>query len=346
MQLEDLINTPPLWLNEGGASGEIVLSSCVSLARNLEGYLFPAKAKAEELEDISELVRDAAAKSSYLVGGLLLRTKVLTRLDTEFAVERHLLFDKNRMADCMVGKGEVVSVLINEEDHIRIQCLASGLNIKAIYPAILEIDSTFSSKLIYAFRKDFGYLTSCPANLGTGMKVSCFLHLPGLVLTKEMNNLVNDVLSRGFSVRGLYGKGNEVEGNFFQLSNRITLGIDEEEIAAETEKEVMNVIDLEREARDKLMQEVGKRVQDKIWRAYGILKNARMLSQEEFVNLSSAVRLGIGLGLIDNIDLKTMNTLLLYTAPAHIQKLKEKTMDADTRDIERANYVREVLKHT
>jgi protein arginine kinase len=345
MQLEDLINTPPLWLNENGLFSEIVLSSRIRLARNLEGYLFPTRAKKKDLEDVSELVRDAAAKSSYLVDGLLLRTKYLSQLDIKFIRERHLLSSEKRTVDCIVGKGEVVSLLINEEDHIRIQCLASGLNIRAIYPVIYGIDSTLSSNLIYAFRDDFGYLTSCPTNLGTGMRVSCLLHLPGLVLTKEINNLLNDVLSRGFSVRGLYGEGSEVEGNFFQLSNQITLGMDEEEIAMKTGKAIRDVIDLEREARDKLMREAGRRVEDKIWRAYGILKNARMLSQKEFVNLSSALRLGIGLGLINNIDLKKINYLLLYTAPAHLQKMKGKVMNEDTRDIERANYVREVLKH-
>lgn len=344
MQFEDLIDTPPLWLNKEGLSSEIVLSSRIRLARNLEGYLFPTRAREKELEDVSELVQDAAVKSSYFSDSLLLRVTTLAPLDIRFIRERHLIASEKKTVECIVGKGEVVSILINEEDHIRIQCLASGLNIKAVYPVIFEIDDILSSNLTYAFRNDFGYLTSCPTNVGTGMRVSCLLHLPGLVLTKEINKLLDDVMSRGFSVRGLYGEGSEIEGNFFQLSNQITLGIDEKEIATKTEKEIRNVIDLEREARDKLMREAGKRVEDKIWRSYGILKNARMLSQEEFVNLSSAVRLGIGIGLIDNTYLKLLNYLLLYTASAHLQKMKGKIMDADTRDIERANYVREVLK--
>ncbi|MEA3431790.1 MAG: ATP--guanido phosphotransferase [candidate division WOR-3 bacterium] len=345
MQFEDLIDTQPLWLNGEGLSNETVLSSRIRLARNLEGYLFPTRAREKELEDVSELVKDAVTKSPYFANGLSFKTKHLSQLDIKFVRERHLLSTKKRTVDCVVGKGEIVSVLINEEDHIRIQCLASGLNIKAIYPVIFEIDEILSSNLTYAFRNDFGYLTSCPTNVGTGMRVSCLLHLPGLVLTKEINKLLDDVMSRGFSVRGLYGEGSEIEGNFFQLSNQITLGIDEEEIATKTEKEIRNVIDLERETRNKLMREAGERVEDKIWRSYGILKNARMLSQEEFVNLSSAVRLGIGIGLIDNTYLKLLNYLLLYTAPAHLQKMKGKIMDADTRDIERASYVREVLKY-
>lgn len=345
MQLEDLINTPPLWLNEDGLSGEIVLSSRIRFARNLEGYLFPTRAKEEDIKDVSELVRDAAVKSSYFSDSLLLRVKTLAPLDIRFIKERHLIASEKKTVECIVGKGEVVSILINEEDHIRIQCLASGLNIKALYPTICEIDNTLSSNLTYAFREDFGYLTSCPTNLGTGMRVSCILHLPGLVLTKEINKLLNDVLSHGFSVRGLYGEGSEVEGNFFQLSNQVTLGIDEEETVTKTEKEIRDVLYLEREARDKLMGEVGKGVEDKIWRAYGILKNARMLSQKEFVNLSSAVRLGVGLGLFDNVDLKTINYLLLYTAPAHLQKMKGRINNPETREIERANYVREVLKY-
>ncbi len=345
MKFNDIIDNPPLWLEGDGPFNEIVLLSIIRLVRNLDGYIFPTRAKEEQLEIMSDLVKDVVLNSPHFKDVFLISTVELSKSDIDIVKERHLLKGSRRIMECIVTRGEKVIVNLNEEDHIRIECRASGFDLETLYSVIFDIDDAISSKLVYAFREDYGYLTSCPTNLGTGMRLSCILHLPGLVLTKKINKLLKDISSHGFSVKGLYGKEGEVEGSFFQIKNLKTLGLSEEDIVRRTNGEVRAIIDLEKKARDKLMEEVGKRLEDKIWRAYGILKNARMLSQKEFVNLSSAVRLGIGLGLIDNIDLKTLNHLLLYTGPAHIQRLKGSIMDKDTRCIERANYVRRVLRY-
>lgn len=343
MNLEELVDNPPQWLSGEGPLSEILLFVRMKLFRNLDGYIFPTKADDRELELVSTLVKDTLANSGYLKDALLISLADLSELDIAFVKERRLLKGDKNNSECIVSQGEKVNIRLNEDDHVRIESRVSGFDFTTLYNLAFEIDDMISSKLAYAFRDDYGYLTSCPTNLGTGLKLSCILHLPGLVLTKEVNKLLDDILERGLSFKGLFGKGGEFEGSFFQLGNIKTLGTDEEDIVKSIGAEVRTLIDLEKGARDRLTKEVGKRLEDKIWRAYGILKNARTLSQNEFINLSSAIRLGIGLHLIDDIELKKLNHLLLYTGSAHLQKLKGRVLEGDAKDVERANYVREVL---
>jgi len=343
--LEDLVKKSAIWLNGKGPDAEVVLSSRVRLARNLTRYPFVHRAKIEQLKKIGTAVKNSIRKIDYLKGANLLELHSLRPLDRHLLVERHLisydLIKHTRERILVLSEDENITIIINEEDHLRLQAFASGLDLYEAYRLVDQVDSDLESELDYAFSDQFGYLTACPTNVGTGMRASVLLHLPALVLTKEIDKILRAVSQLGISVRGLYGEGTEVKGNFFQISNQITLGKPEEDILAEIEKIVRDIIAYEHGARETLLRDARAFIEDKIFRAYGIIKNARILTSDEVINLFSAVRLGIGLGMIDSVDISTLNELLIFTQPAHLQLLFGKEMKPDERDIARANYVRE-----
>jgi protein arginine kinase len=345
MRFEDLVENMPSWLNGDGPYSEIVLSSRVRLARNLTAYRFCTKASEGELREILELVTEYT--KPLLRGSLLVELGSTPPLDQEFLAERHLisieLAKNGTTGGCIIGNHEKFSIMINEEDHLRFQSFTSGLALKDAYKRASRIESRLGSKVEYAYSPEFGWLTACPTNVGTGLRASCLLHLPCLVLTGEIKNTLDNLGKLGFSVRGFYGEGTDVEGNFFQLSNQITLGKTEEGIIDELSSVVLQVVDRERNARGVIVKDAAPQIEDKLWRAYGILKYARSLSTEEFVNLSSAIRLGIGLGIIRGIDIGTLNRLLISIQPAHLQKLTGKRMAPEERDIKRAEFVRKNL---
>lgn len=342
MEISELINIPPLWLDGKKTQGEIVVWAKAELIRNLEGYLFPARAGKEELERVSELIREVTSLLSPLKGHLFLRARDLTSQELGFIKERMLLPHRiDKLTDCLIG--ESVDILVNQDDHIRIQSIIASLDMKSAYTITEKIDEQLVSELDYAFREEFGYLTSSPASVGTGMSLSYLLHLPGIALTKQMGKIVKKIREQRFSIQGLFRRGEEVEGNLFQLSNQRTLGVSEEDIVETIDRMAREIVEIEEELRDRLLMEAGRRLEDKIWRAYGILKNVRMLPQMEFVNLLSAVRLGVGLGILKKIDLKMINHLLLYTSPAHLQVLKKEKLNPDRDEIERADYIREKM---
>lgn len=241
---------------------------------------------------------------------------------------------------------ESFSVLINDGDHIKIQHIISGLNLELAYKEINKIDNFIAESLPYSFSAQFGYLTASPTNIGTALRASAWLHLPGLVHSEKLRKVLDKLSQLGFAVKTGCGGGIKAEGSFFEISNLATLGRKEEEIIDSLEKTVLEVIEYEKEARDILFKSARLQVEDKIWRAYGILKNANLLPLEEFVNLASVVRLGVNMKVLKDLDLKTLNELLLYVKPAHIKKISGDTNSFVELDNRRAMYVRKILnKH-
>ncbi len=348
MVFEDLIRAPGEWLRAKGPYSEIVLSSRVRLARNLSLFPFVKRAKVSDLKEILSQMKDIIGESEVLSRGLFVELKELSPLEAQFLQERHLI--SLEMARDSAGGGVVVgemerfALMINEEDHLRLQSFTSGLSLKSAYGVLDELDSDLEKKLDYAYSEEFGYLTACPTNTGTGMRASVLIHLPALVLTKEIDKVLRGVSQVGLAVRGLYGEGTEVKGNFFQVSNQTTLGKSEEDILEGLETVTKQIIEYERHARDTLVESARPQIEDKIFRALGILGNARLLTSEEVLNLSSAVRLGVGLGMVRSVELRTLNELLIFTQPAHLQRLFGAEMEPAQRDAKRAEYVRRRLE--
>ena len=346
-RIEGLVGVGSKWLEATGPFSEIVLSSRVRLARNLSNFHFVHRARVKDLKEIISRCKSAAEATSHLEGGFYVDVKGLLPVDLQFLVERHLISlemaGNGKSRGLIVGQGEVLSLMINEEDHIRLQAFASGLQLERAYELASDLDDALENRLEYAFSEKWGFLTACPTNTGTGLRGSVLIHLPGLVLTKDIDKVLRGVSQVGLAVRGFYGEGSEVEGNFFQVSNQTTLGRSEEDIISSLNKVAKQIIEYERNAREMLVASARPEVEDKIWRAFGILTNARTLTSDEIINLCSAVRLGVGLGIMRSISTKDLNELLVLTQPAHLQKIFDAEMEPQERDVKRAEYVRNKL---
>lgn len=341
----------PGWLDASGPESHLVLSTRIRLARNLAGYPFGTRNSPDERERVLDAVRDAVA-GTVLAGGSLYRMDAMEVEDRRVLHERHLVsrelaaLDEGRAvvsgAACLWQGG--VGVMVNEEDHLRLQGLRSGLDLEAAYRATDRVDSELGQRLPFAFHPEFGYLTTCPTNVGTGLRASVLIHLPALVLTKEIGKVLQGLAQVGLTFRGLYGEGSEVVGNFFQLSNQTTLGKSERDLLDHLGTMVRQVVAYEEQARAVLLREARGVVEDKVWRAYGLLRYARSLSFDEAMNLLSAVRLGAGLGLIDGVGFYAVNKLLLATRPAHLANATGGAADESELAVRRARYVRQVLE--
>ena len=338
---------PASWLAGDGIHSGIVLSSRIRLARNISGCLFPSVADAENKEKVISFTKLAIEKSPNLKEGDFLLWNQIGELDKRLLMERHLVSPEfMRGADSralFVGDEEIASIMINEEDHLRIQIIQSGLEIRDAYCIVDKIDDDLGQSLQFDFDPDFGYLTSCPTNVGTGMRASILIHLPALVLIREMEKVISRITKVGLTVRGFYGEGTDVLGNLFQISNQTSLGRSEEDIIESLEKVTNQIIEYEANARETLFHDAKEEIEDKIWRAYGILKSARVLTSEEVMNLLSAIRLGLGMGTIKELTLPVINEILILSQPAHLQKHFDKDMDTDERDVMRAELVRSKL---
>ncbi len=344
---DTMVKKPAGWINGEGEESSVVLSSRIRLARNIAGIKFPNSAEPETREKLLQLFDSAVAKSEFLQDGSFFRTSGMDRTNSSFLVERHLI--SPTMLDHLDGSGvyiatsEQVSIMVNEEDHLRIQALTSGLEMDRTMELASQYDNEVGRLLEYDYDSDFGFLTACPTNVGTGLRASVLIHLPGLVLTREIEKVIHKVTKMGLIVRGFYGEGTDVLGNLFQISNQTTLGQSENDILEAIERVTRTIIADEATARNRLKEEAYDQISDKIWRAYGILKHARVLSSEEVMNLLSAVRLGLAMGIIDMINIATINDILLLSQPAHLMKYYGEEMDVDRRDIVRAEMVREKL---
>ena len=339
------------WLDASGPESHLVLSTRVRLARNLAGRPFPVRSTEPDRKEVLETVRAAAVGTSSLSRSTLVRVDQLARLDRQLLHERHLVSKELAAPDSDVSPRSGAAVLldgqlgtmVNEEDHLRLQGLFSGLALEAAWAGVGTLDAELGQRLAFAFHPEFGYLTSCPTNVGTGLRASVLIHLPGLVLTKEINKVLQSLVQVGLTFRGLYGEGSEVVGNFFQLSNQTTLGKSEAELLDHLAKIVRQVIGYEEQARQVLLRDAPGVIEDKVWRAYGLLRYARTLSFEEAMNLLSGVRLGVGLGLIPDVGMYTLNKLLVFTQPAHLSAMAGVELVEDDLPVRRADYVRRTL---
>ena len=348
MNINDMVKKTGEWLKGTGPAHDIVLSSRIRLARNLAPYPFPEYMTDDVAETVITQTHQAIDGSNYLKKHLFFPYTEISALDRELLLERHLisrdLAGSERPCGVCFTEDEIVSIMINEEDHLRIQVLQSGFNLLEALRIIDIIDTELERELPYAFNNQLGYLTACPTNVGTGLRASCMLHLPALVMTKQINKVLQALARLNIAVRGLYGEGTQAVGNLFQFSNQVTLGKNEETIATELEKIVKQVIDHEREARESLLKKRSDRLIDQIWRSVGVLKSARIVSSEEASSLLSLVRLGSDLGIAKNSDIHQMNELFMVIQPAHLQKIFKKELPVNERDIKRAALIREKLQ--
>jgi protein arginine kinase len=347
MTLDDLLNNTGEWVKCTGPDCDIVMSSRIRLARNLSGYPFAHWASKKEQEAVLQVSRESILSSKRLKDSLCIDIGKLDPIDKQFLVERHLM-SKEHMIDSenkglCVGQDEVVSIMINEEDHLRMQVMKSGFDLKQAWEIINEIDGELGNMLDFAYSVDFGYLTACPTNTGTGMRASVMLHLPSLVMTKQIGKVLQAITKLSLTARGLYGEGTEASGNFFQISNQVSLGHREEDIIDNIERIIKQIVDHEQGARDTLFSQNREALEDRIWRAYGTLKSAHIITSNETVDLLSLVRVGVDLGIIKQLDRTLINELFVITQPAHLQKLEKKKLSPNQRDVKRAEIIREKL---
>ncbi len=347
MELNDFINRTGQWLKGTGAHSNIVMSSRVRLARNLAKKPFPNKARKKELNDILAMLQGVIGETNYFKGSMFLRIGELDNVDKQFLIERHLMSHEHATNPegkaLVVSKEEVLSVMINEEDHLRMQVMESGFDLDEAWKIANTIDDVLSEKLDFAYSTQWGYLTACPTNTGTAMRGSVMLHLPALVMTKQINKVLTAISKLNFASRGFYGEGTQASGNFYQISNQLSLGHSEEDVIQNINGLICQVIEQEEQARQALVLQNKPMLEDKIFRSYGVLKNAHIISSQETVELLSMVRLGIDLGIVKDVDRNTINELFLMIQPAHLQKLEGKKLSASERDSKRASLIREKI---
>ena len=346
--IDIFVNQPAEWLRATGPDSDIVVSSRIRLARNLSGYPFLQKLSNEQQEEIIDTLEDATRKTSFIKDAHYFRYNHLTDLDRQFLLERHLISrehanDKGDKA-VSITPNEVVSLMVLEEDHLRLQAFQSGFNLAETWRIVNQIDDELEKTLNYAFDANLGYLTACPTNVGTGLRASCMLHLPSLVLTKQVHKVLQALAKLNLAARGLYGEGTQATGNFFQFSNQMTLGQNEGEIIENLASVIRQVIEHEKEAREHLKEKRKAKFEDQIWRALGTLKSARVISSTEATQLLSLLQLGILMGMVDcSLTRQDVHSLFLLIQPAHLQKITGKTLNSSERDTRRADLIREKL---
>jgi len=348
MDIHQFLISPAQSARRKGPFDRIVMSSRVRLARNIFNAAFPGWAKKPERIRVLETIRPAVAALPDMQDSFSENMDNLSALDKQILVERHLISRehaaKNIGSGLVLNRDETLCFMINEEDHLRMQALLPGLQLRQAWQTIDHADSLLEKSLDYAFMADVGYLTACPTNLGTGIRVSAMLHLPGLVLAEQINPIIQSVNKLGLAVRGLYGEGTEALGNVFQVSNQMTLGETESAIVERLEKVLAQIIEHEENARASLIEKRPKMVYNHIGRAYGILANAHSISSKETMNLLSLMRLGLDLNLFPGTERALVDELFIITQPAHLQKLHSEKLSADERDVLRADMLRDRLK--
>ncbi len=351
MSLKDTLSSAHShWMDAEGPESDIVVSSRVRVARNLAGIPFPHLLSPEKAGEVIHAVRLAVknGEAVKMAGELeLMPLSELSPLERQILVDKHLI-SPDLLNNCqnkavVLRDDEVVSIMVNEEDHLRIQCLMPGLSLKEAWEVVDRVDDALEKTLDYAFSEKIGYLTSCPTNAGTGMRASVMVHLLGLKLTKQLGGVLGAISKLGFTVRGLYGEGTEALGDLFQISNQITLGQSEEEIINSLISVTVQILSQERAARAALYKNGRQLVEDRVFRAFGTLKNARILSSEEAMRLFSDLRLGIGLNIISGISVRTLNELMVKIQPAFLMRLAGREMPAAERDVFRAALIRKEL---
>jgi len=328
----------------GGEDEEIVVSSRIRIARNIADIPFEMKMKAEDSSRLAELSRSVIEKN---IKGKFVDMEKITPLEKESLLECHLIspaFVKmDKPAGVFITEGSNIAIMVNEEDHLRIQGLSYGLNLADIAGDVFELEEKLGEDLEYAYDEDYGFITSCPTNFGTGLRASVLLHLPGLVFTNEVEKVLKGAVQIGMAVRGLYGEGSEIKGSLFQISNQHTLGLKEEDLINTIVKLTHMIMDIEKKARDVIFEKAQYEFEDKIFRSLAVLKSARMISSDEVLNLLSALRFGVGVGIIKDVTLGVINEIMLVSRPATIQLYYGELLEEHERDIKRAEYIRNRL---
>ena len=348
MKIGTILTARVDWLSPGEGGHPIVISSRVRLARNLAKLAFPGWAKKTERIRILDEIKPEVDGLAQMRNSFSEQLNELSAMDKQVLVERHLISRehaaKGMGSAVVINSTQTVSIMINEEDHLRMQAITSGLELQKTYRVIDDVDTALESHLDFAFDPELGYLTACPTNVGTGMRASAMVHLPGLVLSEQINQVINSVNKIGLAVRGLYGEGTEAMGNLFQVSNQTTLGENESQIIERLNKVIETLIQRENQARENLLETKRPMLMDQVGRAYGILTHAYAVSSKEALNLLSVMRLGIDLGFFPEEGRLLINSLLMETQPAHLQHLSQQKLAAEERDHLRADIVREKLK--
>ncbi|MCM3741074.1 protein arginine kinase [Oceanobacillus luteolus] len=337
------------WMREEGADNDIVLSSRIRLARNFANVTYPVLGKESELKKVHDFMKETYDKTSFqdYKNFHFINLKDLSEIQTQILVEKHLISPnlvRFPEAAVLISENEQVSIMVNEEDHLRIQLYLPGMKLADGLEEAFALDDWIEERIDYAFDEKFGYLTSCPTNVGTGMRASVMMHLPALVITKQLNRMIPAINQLGLVVRGIYGEGSESLGNIFQISNQITLGKSEKDIVLDLASVVNQLIEQERLARNYITEQLGVSLEDRVFRSYGILKNARIIESKEASKCISNVRLGIDLGIIKNTSKNILNELMILTQPGFLQHYAKRRLTPRERDVFRASLIRERLE--
>ena len=340
------------WIKQKGNEDDIILSSRIRLARNIRALPFPGQSSTEQLNEIVNIMKNILLDKEFEIEDEKYIFNYIEINDIS-PVEKMMFVEKNISSPHFVKNGfgkilffdkdEKISIMVNEEDHLRIQVLLSGLQIKKGWKIANKIDDIIEKETEYAFSENWGYLSACPTNIGTGLRASVMVHIPGLKLSNNINRLFEVVGKLGLTVRGIYGEGSESSGNIYQISNQITLGSSEEDIIENLESVTKQVITQEKNARNRLLTEQETFIKDKIMRSFGNLKYAYSLSTSEAMELLSYVKLGIELGLLKEIDSLLLKKLLIIIRPAHLQSLLGENISSSKRDIKRAELIQAEL---
>jgi len=336
------------WLQGKGPEADIAICTRVRLARNLQGYHFAAAMSDAEARELNQLVGQRLQQPGLQEQLAVVDLDTLDDLERQVMVERHLISRDHaaskRSRSVAVNTGESVAVMVNEEDHLRVQVFASGLQTDAAWRLAEQLDEGLMQRLPLAWSEEFGFLTSCPTNTGTGLRMSVMLHLPGLVWAEEIDKATNTAQKIHLAVRGLYGEGSRALGDFYQVSNQVTLGRSEVEILADVFLAVSRVVQWEREVREALLRGPSRiRTTDRIFRALGVVERAAILTSEEALTCLSSLRFGVQQRVIEGFDVTAINKALLLSQPAHLQRFSKERLDETARDEKRASLVRSVL---
>jgi protein arginine kinase len=347
MALHNILAESGEWLSGDGPQSHIVISSRVRLARNLRNFSFPGWAKKTDRISVLECVKPAVESLPEMADAYSAYSQDLSALEKQVLVERHLVSREHAAkgvgSAVVMNRKQTLSIMINEEDHLRIQGIRSGLQLKNVFKLVDKVDTALGERLDFAFHQQYGFLTACPTNVGTGMRASAMMHLPGLVLGEQINQVIQAVSKVGLAVRGLYGEGTEALGNLFQISNQITLGEKEEEILTRLNKVIEQILNHEVNARANLLEKRPVLLLDNIGRAYGILRHAHSMASKEALNLLSALKLGTDLGFFPEDGRLLVDQLFMETQPAHLQKSSQQKLQAEERDTLRAEIIRTKL---
>jgi len=337
------------WMTGEGPNNSVAISSRVRLARNFVEFPFPGQASPSQLEEVEQKIR-----RWWNTGGLkslgiadCISIKEIPENERMALVDKHLISPKlsrQGYGGVIITKDESVSIMVNEEDHLRIQTLLSGSQLREAWELASQVDDLFDAAFAYAWSPQVGYLTCCPTNVGTGMRASIMLHLPGLAYSGQLGLIIGAISKVGIMVRGMFGEGSEAQGNIYQISNQITLGQSEEEIIEALNRVTNQVIGQELEARQKLAGSDNLALSDRVWRAYGILANARVITSTETMEYISLLRLGIDLGILEGINPRILQELLVFAQPGYLQKIFNQVLSPRERDVKRAELIRELVK--